>query len=375
MSKTRKGNGQGYTYQVGNSYKTVIRHQGRVISATAKTRAESRKNAKEKLNTSLLIQDEGSSGNEITLGRFLHEWLENEHKHQIAHSTYLRYRSLFNTHINPLLGSYQLIDLSAKILTNFLLDMKRAGQSARSQQQARALLSIALRVAEELELIPSNPVRNVRNPQNRTAQINPLTIEEVRRLLGTYEGTYMAARLHIALICGLRQGEALGLTWSDVDWAQKFLSIERQIQTIDRQRVFTGLKTHRSRRKIVLTEETLRVLKTHEYLIYSRQAAGNENISDLNLVFPGKDGLPRSAMSDYDEWQKALKLCGIPPRKLHDARHTSATLMYSQGVGIETISRCLGHSSSAITSRLYVHSSEEPLRKAAVAMSGLLFSC
>ena len=75
---------------------------------------------------------------------------------------------------------------------------------------------------------------------------------------------------------------------------------------------------------------------------------------------------------DYAEWQKALKLCGIAPKRLHDARHTAATLMYSQGVGIETISRALGHSSSAITSRLYVHSAEAPLRIAAKLMSDAL---
>jgi integrase len=77
-------------------------------------------------------------------------------------------------------------------------------------------------------------------------------------------------------------------------------------------------------------------------------------------------------MADYDDWQKALKLCGIARKRLHDARHTAATLMYSQGIGIETISRSLGHSSSAITSRLYVHSAEEPLRNAAIALDSVL---
>jgi hypothetical protein len=94
----------------------------------------------------------------------------------------------------------------------------------------------------------------------------------------------------------------------------------------------------------------------------------------LDLVFPKQDGSPRSPHTDYDEWQKALKICGIKPHRLHDARHTAATLMYSQGVGIETISRALGHSSSSITSRLYVHGMEEPLRKAAESINSLLNS-
>jgi integrase len=90
------------------------------------------------------------------------------------------------------------------------------------------------------------------------------------------------------------------------------------------------------------------------------------------LVFTAANGLPLSSHADYNNWQRALKLCGIAPKRLHDARHTAATLMYRQGVGIETISRALGHSSSAITSRLYVHSANEPLKDAAEVMN-LLF--
>jgi integrase len=89
-------------------------------------------------------------------------------------------------------------------------------------------------------------------------------------------------------------------------------------------------------------------------------------------VFTADNGLPLSSHTDYNNWQRALKLCGIAPKRLHDARHTAATLMYSQGVGIETISRALGHSSSAITSRLYVHSADEPLRGAALMINSAL---
>ena len=91
-----------------------------------------------------------------------------------------------------------------------------------------------------------------------------------------------------------------------------------------------------------------------------------------NLVFPNELGGFRSPTVDYSEWKKALKLCGIAPKRLHDARHTAATLMYSQGIGIETISRALGHSTSAITSRLYVHNSVEPQKVAAEVMNRLL---
>jgi integrase len=122
----------------------------------------------------------------------------------------------------------------------------------------------------------------------------------------------------------------------------------------------------------VLGEETLKSFQSHCEIIKRYRENAGSDWQGLDLVFPREDGSPRSPKTDYDQWQDALKLCGIAPRRLHDARHTAATLMYSQRIGIETISRALGHSSSAITSRLYVHSAEEPLRNAAEVMNSLL---
>ena len=197
-------------------------------------------------------------------------------------------------------------------------------------------------------------------------------MEEVKRLLSTYKLTYLSARLHIAMLCGLRQGEALGLRWQDLDLESGTLKVQTQIQLVNNLPEFTRLKTDRSYRTLILTDETITALRHHKKILDGWMLKKGEEWKSLNLVFPQEDGSPRSPKTDYAEWQKALRLCGIAPKRLHDARHTAATLMYSQSVGIETISRALGHSSSAITSRLYVHSSEEPLRKAAELMSVVL---
>jgi integrase len=253
-----------------------------------------------------------------------------------------------------------------------LAGMRQDGQSPRSQQQARALLSVALRDAEYKGYISINPVTRVRNPQGKRVEISPLSIEEVRRLLGTYAGTYLGARLHIALICGLRQGEALGLTWDDIDLKQRTINVHRQVQIINGVQVFSDLKTEKSSRIIALTEETTAALRSHLSLIEQLKTRVEASWIDNKLVFPDAYGNFRSPKTDYAEWKKALKLCGIAPKRLHDARHTAATLMYSQGVGIETISRALGHSTSAITSKLYVHNSIEPQKVAAEVMNQLL---
>jgi integrase len=371
--RKRKTNGQGYTYKAGNSYRTVIRRNGLVVTAMAKTEQESKRLAKFKLSQEPNIKVDSMKPREkLTLSDFLLKWLDEEHQHNIAHTTYKRYRSLATHHIIPAIGHYQLTKLTPRLITELLSRMRKEGQGVRSQQQARALLSVALGEAENLDYIQLNPVRKVKNPQGGERSITPLKLDEVKRLLATYKGTYLSARLHIALLCGLRQGEALGLRWQDINFEDGTIEVKTQIQKIHGVYEFTGLKTVRSQRTVVLTADTLEALQKHHELIQSWALRDECTWKEWDLVFPKQDGNPRSPMTDYDEWQKALKLCGIAPRRLHDARHTAATLMYSQRVGIETISKALGHSSSAITSRLYVHSAEEPLRDAAERLNSLL---
>ena len=370
----RKANGQGQTYKVGSSYRTVVHQGGLVVTAMAKTPQESKRKAKEKISKlpRSLSHSVKPENPKLTLAEFLLNWLDEIHQHHIAHTTYRRYRSLAVHHINPFLGDQELRKLNPQLIASLLIHMKVIGQSVRSQQQARALLAVALNEAENANLVAVNPVRKVKNPQGIGRVLTTLKIQEVRRLLETYQGTYLSARLHIALICGLRQGEALGLRWQDIDFESGTLTVSSQIQMISGKATFTRLKTNRSYRTLVLTEETLESLRIHKNLICRWQTSCDDQWANLSLVFPGNDGAARSSHIDYNEWQKALKLCGIEPHRLHDARHTAATLMYSQGIGIETISRVLGHSSSAITSRLYVHSVEQPLREAAQRMNEIL---
>jgi len=368
---TRTSNGQGHTYKVGSSYKTVIRHKGVVVTATAPTAQLSRAKAKEKVEQ-LPVNGYAPKRVKLSVGDFLHQWLESEHKAHIAHTTYLRYQGLLNNHITPKLGKYSLQELNPSLVNWLLQEMSKVGLSARSLQQTRSFLSVGMKSAEDKGLVQNNPIAKVRNPKYRPQEISPLSLEEVRRLLKTYEGTYMGARLHIALVCGLRQGEALGLRWEDVDLENGLLHVRVQIQSVAGTKSFATLKTQRSRRSIALTQETIRALHKQLEIVMAMKSAAGGSWNEWSLVFPSNDGNPLVVKTDYKQWQKALQLCGIAPKRLHDARHTAATLMYSSGVGVETISRSLGHSTSAITSRLYVHSAEEPLRQAANSLQSVL---
>ena len=364
--RRRKSNHQGHTYKVGNSWRTVIRINGKTVSANASTQQESRKRAKEKLNQTKVVPAKKSSNNTTqSVEIFISDWLSCEHTHSIAPSTMTRYLGLLTRYIVPTIGDVPISQVDKGHVLQVIQHMSSQNQSPRSQQQARALLSVALNAAVNKELLNHNPVKLTKNIGLNRKPISPLSQDEVRKLLDSTVGTFQHARLHVALLLGLRQGEALGLTWSDIDLEDKKVRVHNQIQKINGKRTFTSLKTDSSNRVVMIGDSTCLALEAHKLIVKEMAHQAGKSWNDINLVFPNRYGQPVQSKWDYQCWINALAKCEIPRRSLHNARHTAGTLLYSSGADIETIRRILGHSSIALTSRTYVHTAEQPLKKAA----------
>lgn len=363
-SSTRKKtrNGEGNTYKFRNGYRTVIESKGRVITATGRTMTESRNKAKAKLSQLPNLEGTRPDAKNLYFGEFISHWLNEEHKSQIAHSTYIRYRSLLHTHLLPLLGKKKIQEINKSHITSLLRQMSSKEQSPRSQQQARALLSVAFNYAVKEEIISFNPVLKTSSIRQNRQEINPLTLDEARLLVWKHEGSVMEARLRIALFYGLRQGEALGLQWKDIDFNTSQLHIAKQLQNIDGSKIFVELKSRASKRTLELDSVTLDSLARHKLAQDTEYPRG---WNTLDLVFPSESGQPKDDRVDSRQWKKALATCKISERRLHDARHTAATILYDQGADIEVIRRFLGNASVELTSKTYVHHSARALRGAA----------
>ena len=203
-------------------------------------------------------------------------------------------------------------------------------------------------------------------------EVTALTAHEARRLIHVAGDDRMQARWIVGLALGLRQGEALGLWWEDVD--AQLLRIRRALQ---RQRggglVFTEPKTRRSKRTIPLPPPLVRALIEHRDRQDKERVTAGSLWQGSPCVFSSPIGTPVDPRNDFREFRKLLARAGLPPVRLHDLRHTAASLLLAQNVPARVVREILGHSQIALTMNTYSHVAPEVSREAADRMARMLW--
>jgi integrase len=173
---------------------------------------------------------------------------------------------------------------------------------------------------------------------------------------------------------GLRQGEALGLWWDDVDTRSGLLRVRRALQ---RQRggglVFTDPKTQRSKRTIPLPPPLVDALTAHRDRQEKERITAGSLWRGSPCVFTTQLGAPIEPRNDYRQFKKLLDRAGLPSVRLHDLRHTAASLLLAQGVPARVVMEILGHSQIALTMNTYSHVAPEVSREAAERMAQMLW--
>jgi integrase len=216
-----------------------------------------------------------------------------------------------------------------------------------------------------------NVVEYVERPAQRAREMQTWTAAEVETFLGSLERDRDAAAWLLALH-GLRRGEVAGLRWSDIDFDALALTVSSARVEVQGHPVESAPKTDRGRRTLPLTTDLVTALKT----LRTQQAADRllvgEAWQESGFVIVDPLGRPLSPSVLSSRWQRAVRRAGVPRIRLHDARHTAATLMHLRGVPVAVISAWLGHSTAAFTMRTYVHSQADELRGAADVLGSAL---
>lgn len=337
--------------------------------------------------------------NDLTLAAWLDHWLDNVLPMTARWKTLSTYRSQMRLHVVPALGDWRMSDIQPEHLEAHYRRMQTEGHSAHTIGAVHRVLRSALNEAVRRRRLGNNPALIARPPRVEAVEVEPLSIEESKRLLQASQSTLQPARWSIAVSLGMRQGEALGLRWEDVDLDEGVLRVRRSVQRhtwehgcvdVDGQpscrrkrgaecdhRTGGGLllvepKTKASKRTIVLPAPLVEELRAHRAQVNRRRLAAGTWNPTHDLVFPAAGGGLIDPARDHTEWKSLLKKAGLRDVRLHDARHTAATLLLVQGVDIRTVMSIMGWTEMA-TAQRYTHAVDELRRRAARQMGAVLW--
>jgi integrase len=239
-------------------------------------------------------------------------------------------------------------------------------------QNMHQVLRTALGLAVRWDMVSRNVARLVDRPRIQRKSIQPLSPYEARKFIRAIHGHRLEALFSVALALGLRQGEALGLRWQDVDFSEGTLRVNNQLQRIGGKLVLVPPKTEKSRRTLVMPTTTVDRLREHEKRQVTEKLLAGSNWQQTDLVFANRVGAPTQARRVIEQFHAALDQAGIRRVRFHDLRHSCATLLLVQGVSPRVVMEVLGHSEIALTMNAYSHVVPELKREAAQKMEAIL---
>ncbi len=299
----------------------------------------------------LVYDDQG-----LTLSKYMKRWLEDSVRDNVKPKTYESYEQLTRIHISPAIGTVKLKNLKPAHLQGLYRAKLDAGLSPRTVQYIHTTLHRALKIAVRWELVPRNVADAVQPPKVHRKEMRCLNRDEAKHLLATARGERYEAVYILAVHCGLRSGEILGLAWDAVDLDAGTLQVRRTLSRVDGKPVLSTPKTSGSRRTVRLSQTVLQALVSHRKRQHEERLRAGSEWQDNGLVFTSEVGTPVHATHLHDRsWKPLLRKSNLPDMRFHDLRHTCATLLLGAGVHVKLVSELLGHASIAITLDTYSH--------------------
>ncbi len=329
-----------------------------------------KKQADKELTALLTRLEEGTytKTTKMTVAEYLEQWLRDYADTNTAPRTAERYRQMVRLHLVPNLGHIPLQQLRpdhiqsfySKSLNEGRLDGK-GGLSARSVHHLHRVLSEALNHAVKWGLVVRNSANAVDPPRPEKKETTTISTEDIPRLLYQARELEHASGLpyymlfYMALHTGMRRGELLGLRWGDTDIDIASISVNRSLQVLkDGTLVIREPKTQKSRRLISMTPSLAVELRQYRSLQKTTRLYLGNPLTNGDLVFAHADGSPLIPDSISAAFKKVSKRAGLSLR-LHDLRHSHATLMLKSGIHPKIVSERLGHATIAFTLDTYSH--------------------
>ena len=334
------------------------------------------------------------AGLKWTVEGWLEHWLEHIAAPDLRPTSVAAYRNAIRKHLIPGIGQQRLDRLEPEHLERLYRRMVDNGAKPANAHQVHRTIRTALAEAHRRGHIGRNVAALAKPPRIEIEEIEPYNIEEVRAILAAAATRPNRARWAIALALGLRQGEALALRWSDVDLDRGLLWVRKSRRRPIYQHgcdgtcgKFPGLcpqrivingelgdtKSRAGRRVVGLPAPLVELLKEHQAAQAAHRESAGQLWRDTGYVFTSVTGEPLNPQSDYHRWKALLKAAGVRDARLHDARHTAATVLLVLGVPERTVMGIMGWSSTSMAAR-YQHVTDPIRQTVAQQVAGLLWA-
>lgn len=290
-----------------------------------------------------------------TAGQFLGRWLEDVVRPSVSPKTYRTYSDLIKKHLEPGLGRIDLQKLNAQQVQHFLNVKSESGLSPATVKHCRDCLRAALNVAMRWDLLVRNPAALVKPPKRVRRKPQVYNKAQARQFVESIRGHRLESLFLVALCVGMREGEVLGLGWSDVDLENRRLLIQCSLQRIEGKLQLLPTKTEESQRSIRLPDLVVSSLIAHSTRQDQEKALAGEDWVDSGRVFTTTKGTLLDARNLLRVYYTLRDVAGLPKIRFHDLRHSAATLLRAAGVPTPAISKLLGHASTRTTEEVYSH--------------------
>ena len=317
-----------------------------------------KKEAEKKLAEALHELDNGAfmKPHKTTVAEYLERWLKDYVIPNLSPRTAEGYEHIMRKHLIPAFGNIMLIQLKAEHIQRYYAEKTKAGLSAQTIRHHHTALHKALHTAVEWGLLSQNVADAVSSPRVQRPEMQTWCEDDVTRFLEAAKSTPYYALFYTALFTGMRRSELLALRWQEVDFILSQIYVSRSLHCLKGGAVvFRPTKTAKGKRSIAMTPRGFMVLKDHREKCTAERAVLLTPLTDEDLVFSHADGGPLLPNTVTHAWIKIIRRTNLKQIRLHDARHTHASIMLKQEIHPKIVQERLGHANIAMTLDTYSH--------------------
>jgi integrase len=294
------------------------------------------------------------------------EWVRNSWlpmtEARVKPTTFHSYKRNLEIHVIPHVGSRPVQQLTPLMLNAMYAKLQAEGSghgplSAKTVRYIHTTIHKALEDAVDAAVIGRNPAARAKPPRpsrRSTRRVGSWEPSELAAFLGFVRGTRLEAAWRLATMTGMRRGEILGLRWADIDLEKARLSVRQAVVAVAYEMIESTPKSHNAR-VIDLDSETVDLLRAHRRRQQDERAEWGTDYEDRDLVVCHENGSPIHPQSFSQTFARLVKQAAVRVIRLHDLRHTHATLALKAGVPVKVVSERLGHEPPAFTLKQYAH--------------------